>query len=1107
MHLSAISLVATLGALLLPMLPSASVEGARVLAPETGMPSFADPAVSPDHSEIAFASGGDIWTVPAVGGQARLLVSHAASESRPMYSPDGKRLAFVSTRTGNGDIYVLTFATGELRRLTFDDAPEQLDAWSRDGKWLYISSSSRDISGMLDINRVSVDGGTPMPVSADRYASEYWAAPSPTDAKTIAFTGKGIAAGQWWRKGHSHIDESEIWLLHDGDQRSYEKVIGGDERDEWPMWSGDGKTLYYVSDRSGAENIWAKPLGGQARAVTSFTNGRVLWPNMSYDGRTVVFERDFAIWSLDVASGKSAQVPITLRGASATSQPEHLSLTSQFQSLALSPDGKKVAFVAHGEIFAGSAKDNGDATRLTMTPGAEAHVAWSPDSRKIAYTAQRDGVWHLYLYDFGSGTETPLTHGTEDDIAPSWAPDGKSIVFLRGGKQVRLVDVGSKQDRLLATGLMGHMPFVGTDNVAWSPDGRWLAYRTATASQLSNIFIVPVGGCSGDACAARQVSFLPNVFGGSVVWSPDGTYLLFSSGQRTENGQVARVDLVPRTPKFREDRFRDLFRQDPTRTPPAEPRPASQPAPTTKRDSTARDDSSAKAAAAAKKKTPDPVFDDIRLRISLVPTGLDVNELSISPDGKWALLSAAAAGQQNLYVYSLDELSTEPAVARQLTSTPGFKSDAQWTPDSKEVYYLENGRIQTINVESRQARPLVLTAELDASFEREKREVFAEAWSYLNDNFFDPKFNGTDWNAVRAAYEPRIMGARSQDEMRRILNLMVGELNASHSGIGGPSFSPQTVTGRLGVRFDAAAYDRDGGLKVAEVLPLSPAALAKVTVGDYIMDVDGARIDAHTNIDSLLTYKINRRVTLALARDANGTGRREVVVRPVSLGTEKGVLYRAWVESRREYVDKVSGGRLGYVHMPDMGAGSLEQLFLDLDAQNRAKEGVVVDIRNNNGGFVNAYAIDVLARRGYMTMTYRDMKPAPARTVLGQRSLEAPTVLVTNMHSLSDAEDFTEGYRALKLGSVVGEPTAGWIIYTSGATLIDGTSVRLPFIRVQDHTGADMEMHPRPVDVLVERPIGESYTGKDSQLDAAVRELLRQLGRTAERSQVTPGNR
>ena len=191
---------------------------------------------------------------------------------------------------------------------------------------------------------------------------------------------------------------------------------------------------------------------------------------------------------------------------------------------------------------------------------------------------------------------------------------------------------------------------------------------------------------------------------------------------------------------------------------------------------------------------------------------------------------------------------------------------------------------------------------------------------------------------------------------------------------------------------------------------------------------------------------------------------------------------------------KISGGRLGYVHMFDMGSGSLSQLFVDLDTENHSREGVVVDVRNNNGGFVNAYAIDVLARRGYMIMTRRGFPAAPARTVLGQRSLEAPTILVTNQHSLSDAEDFTEGYRSLKLGKVVGEPTGGWIIYTSNVNLIDGTSLRLPFIKITSSDGKLMEMSPRPVDVPVVRPIGESYTGHDVQLETAVKELLKQIG-------------
>lgn len=219
-----------------------------------------------------------------------------------------------------------------------------------------------------------------------------------------------------------------------------------------------------------------------------------------------------------------------------------------------------------------------------------------------------------------------------------------------------------------------------------------------------------------------------------------------------------------------------------------------------------------------------------------------------------------------------------------------------------------------------------------------------------------------------------------------------------------------------------------------------------------------------------------------------------MAVRPVNATTEKGLLYRAWVEQRRAYVAKASGGRLGYVHMFDMSQNALNQLYVDLDAENMTRDGVVIDVRNNNGGFVNVYALDVLSRRPYLTMHGRDRPAVSARTQLGQRSLERPTVLVTNQHTLSDGEDFTEGYRTLKLGEVVGEPTGGWIVFTSGATLIDGTTVRLPSTRITGADGTDMEMHPRPVDVEVMRAMGESYRGTDSQLDAAVRQLLGQLG-------------
>jgi len=314
-----------------------------------GEPYLTEPAVCPTRPEIAFVSGGDIWMVPAKGGEAHLLVSHPADESRPLYSPDGAQLAFVSTRTGNGDIYVLTLASGALKRLTFDDGMDQLDGWSRDGKWLYFSSGTHDVNRKNDIYRVSAEGGTPLAVSADRFTNEFEAAPSP-DGTTIAFAARGISDQQWWRRGYSHLDESEIWLRKEGTPPSYERVVDLHGRNVWPMWAPDGRQIYFMSDRSGQQNIWTTNLGGKPRQVTKFTEGRVLWPSISYDGKSIVFEHDFKIWQLDTKSGEAYKVPITLVGSAAGPGVTHMAL-NQFTDLRLSPDGKKVAVIAHGHVL------------------------------------------------------------------------------------------------------------------------------------------------------------------------------------------------------------------------------------------------------------------------------------------------------------------------------------------------------------------------------------------------------------------------------------------------------------------------------------------------------------------------------------------------------------------------------------------------------------------------------------------------------------------------------------------------------------------------------------------------------------------------------------
>ncbi|MGY2733459.1 S41 family peptidase [Sphingomonas sp. UYP23] len=1049
-------------------------------------PAFAEPTLSPDGALIAFASGGDIWEVAANGGVARPLVTDAATEARPLYSPDGTMLAFTSTRGGNANIYLLDLTSGAVTRLTYAEAGEELDAWSPDGRYLYFASGVADVGRQADIFRIAVDGGTPMQVSRETYLAEFQAAPSP-DGSTLAVNTRGISAGQWWRNGTSHIDQTELWLKPVAEGGAYRRLLADGEKHAWPMWSRDGASLIYMSAKGGPENLWRMGVGAGAapEQLTHFTSGRVLYPSMAANGSAIVFERDFGVWRYDPATGQAAAVSITLRGAASTTPRRHEQLQS-FARMALSSDGQKVAVIGHGEVFATSAKDGGSAQRVTNTPGAEREVVWSPDSRRALVISERGLARWLVEYDVATGRETLLTR---QGIAssPSYAPDGKSAAYVLDDRELHVVTLAGGADRTLFTGAIATDERDGP-RPTWSPDGQYIAFPLTDPRSFVNVELVPAAGG-----AARPVSFLANGQMGGIAWSPDGTYILFDTAQRSEDSRIVRIDLLPHVPKFKEDKFSDLFK--PGKQPGTPDTPPDTPAPPTPKPLPVAARKGATPPPAPKVKPVSIVWEGLRARATILPLGLNADTPVISPDGKTLVFRAREKGRANLYSYNLDELADEPPVAQQLTQSDRPKGDFALAGDGKTLFYLDGGRVISTPLDSPKPKPIPVGAEMDVDFATEKQIVFDQAWSILDRKFFDAMFNGQDWKALRARFQPFIAGARTPDEERRIINLMIGELNASHSGIslspGAPGSARPNRVGDLGLRFDRAAYDAGRGLIVREVVRLGPAAIERIAPGDRIVSVGGVAIGAHGNIDALLENSVGRRVALGVA---GATGQRSVVVRPISVGAAAGLAYRQWVDDRRALVDRLSGGKLGYVHIADMSSESLDQLYLDLDAENQRRQGVVVDIRNNNGGFINGYAIDVFARANYLTMTPRGLFPLPGRQALGQRALGKPTVLVTNESSLSDAEDFTEGYRALGLGKVVGQPTAGWIIFTGGEPLIDGSSVRTPSTRIQDGRGQDMEMHPRPVDVTVVRPLGEG-PGTDAQLSAAVDVLLAQVGK------------
>lgn len=1068
---SALTLALVLAlALTLAPAPYAPAPFAAAPLAAQGAPSLYEPGISPDGQEIAFVSGGDIWTVPVAGGAARLLVAHSAREAWPLYSPDGSTLAFVSNRNGGGDIFLMDLASGEVRRLTHDSGSEQLTGWSADSRWVYFTSSGEDVSGMTDVFRVRAAGGTPMAVAADRYEGEFFAAPSPAEPGLLAIATRGrMAHSQWWRNGHSHIDEAEIWTVREATSSSraptYTKISEGG-KNLWPMWSRDGATLYFMSDRSGTENLWSVAReGGEARQLTRFQDGRLLWPSISADGRTIAFERDFGIWTLDLQSGAARELDIRLMGAVEGPTPEVQEESSGWGGIAVAPDNEKWAFTAGGEVWATTMEGDVPATRVTRTAADEGDLVWAPDSRQLLYTSWRSGTPKVYAYDFAAGTERQVTTGAGRDDLGEFSPDGRYLAFSRmvdEERELRVLDWASGAERRLAVDVSG--------GFTWSPDSRWVAYGAET-DEFTNVMVVPAEGGT-----PRQVSFVANSNLGALDWSAKGDYLVFRTGHRTESNRLVKVDMVPLPPTFDEDAFRNLFNEPEKEEEEEE----------TEEERTERPDSAAEAV-----DTPERiriVFEGIRRRGDFVNTSFSVGQVLLSPDGESGVLTGDGA---------LHRLTFGPNGDVDVERMEVNGNPVAYNENGRQLYVSQGGQLRVVNMPGGQTRTVSTSIEWTEDFDATKLAAFEQGWGEMRDGFYDANYHGADWQAVRARFRPQIEGARTRAEFSRLMNLMLGELNGSHLGHSGRTGPPQggdgASTGKLGLRFDRLAYENDGRFLVTEVLELGPAHVAgEIAAGDEIVAVDGTPLDAGTDLHLLLKDKPGKKVVLGVR--TGGAAARQVEVMATSGGAEGQLIYRNWVESRRAYVDRVSGGRLGYVHIASMSQGALDQLVFDLDQENHAREGVVIDVRNNNGGFVNVYALDILTRTNYFTMQGRASSiRAPSRVQLGQRALLAPTVLVTNQHTLSDGEDFTEGYRELGLGTVVGEPTSGWIIYTGSRGLVDGTSIRMPGTFIRDNRGQNMELNPRPVDVEVERPAGEWYQGRDSQLDRAVAVLLGQI--------------
>ncbi|MDA0747471.1 MAG: S41 family peptidase, partial [bacterium] len=991
------------------------------------VPHLHSPALSPDGGRLFFVYSGDIWSVSAGGGEAYQITSHVGYDRAPRFSPDGRQVVFESNRTGNGDLYVLDLESGDVRRLTHFGGGDALGDWSPDGAWLYFSSRRDGLSG--GIFKVPVQGGTPIEVVCDPREAHSQPVLSP-DGKTLALVNDGTPL---WRKGPHPALASSIWTVSEAaGSTDYRRVTTYAGRNNNPMWAPDGKTIYFISDEGGTENIWAVgDDGSQRRPLTQFEEGRCLRASVSRDGRRIAFDRVGEIWLLDLESGEAGPVEIRVRADQKINPKTHRTFTNGLDEFSLSGDGKKVLFGVHGELFAAPSKGEEvyDAIRVTESSFREFMADWRPDSRAAVYLSDRFGNYELFEYDFVERAERQLTEDPEvQKYLPRYSPDGKWIAYLHGREEIRLIERETGTVRpfihnALFTGVASSVSF------AWAPDSQWIVFVARDQNFFNNLYVQRL-----DETEARQITFLSQVGTGAPLWSPNGKFIVFTTQQYRTQGQLARVDLTPVLPVFKEDEFEKLFEDeedeleegtpgDPEEQEEDEDEPQDAGASEVVNGGEDAEEKGVK----QEGESIEIVFEGIKRRLQLLtPLEMNAAALAICPDGKALVFRSAVTGRDNLWHLLLEDAKqSEPP--RQLTDTRGEKGRVCFTKDGKKIFYMDGGEIVGRDFPGGKTKKLRVRAELDVDFHVEKRQIFQEAWTLIRDHFYDPNFHGVNWEAVRDRYMPLAAGVQVQDDLLDILNLVVGELNGSHLGAGRSGAGVHD--GYLGLTFGRVAQEA-GRFEVVGVLPDGPCDVIAqpVVAGEVLTAIDGQMLNGGINFWERLQHKVGKKVRLTLELPGGET--READVRPVGAGAISDLAYRNWVYGNAAYVDRVSGGRLGYVHIRAMGLEDLHQFLIDLDTEAHSREGVLVDVRYNGGGHIATFILDVLAKRDFVRSSYRGKITTSSANLSGDRILNKPTVLLTNEHSGSNAEMFSEGYRRLGLGKVVGTPTMGAVIWT-----------------------------------------------------------------------------
>ncbi|GBD94867.1 hypothetical protein BMS3Abin05_02483 [bacterium BMS3Abin05] len=1010
------------------------------------------PAPSPDGKTVAFSYRGDIWTVPVSGGRATRLTVHEAYEKTPLWSPDGRRIAFASNRNGNFDIFVMPAEGGVSRQVTYFSNNDNLTGWTPDGTALIFSSRRNFYYHRLPVEyRISLKGGTPMPLMED-YADQGKISP---DGRWLAFV---RGRDNWWRKHYRGSGNYDIWL-YNFKTGAYRRLTDFDGDDKNPMWTPDSKTLYFNSEKDGTFNLWKMALDGSGKTeITHFKDDGVRFPQIARNGSVIAFEQRGNIFIYNLINPAENVLKIYAPSGLKTNPIVRRKFTKRATEILSSPNRKEIAFVVRGEIFVVKAK-GGRAKAVTNNPARDFDINWSPSGDTLVFVSDRKGNQDIYLA-FSADTAQKklsktlriklkrLTTAKEQDYRPKFSPDGKKIAYVHGNGDLYVMDANGRHAKRILKGW-------DAPHFNWSPDSKWLAFSRSDNEFNYDVFIMPADGSQPPVNISQHPD---NDI--DPVWSQDGRKLAFVSKRVANTYDVWFV--------FLQKKDNDKTKED-----------------------WAEEEEAAKSEKKKEKGTPVVKIDfkNIYRRLRRV-TFLPGNEMNvvISPDNQTFVFSTNSAGKKDLWSVKWDG-----SKLNQLTKSGVNPSQIQFSKDGKIIYFLAGGgTFKRISPSGTNLKSIPFRATVTIDHKAERVEKFNEAWAAMEYRFYNPDHNGVNWNQMIQKYRPLAESVTSIEDFNDVIRLMLGELNASHLGIYPPAPENPTRSGMLGLFYEPNPSGK--GLKIKLVIPNGPCDKKEVHLkkGDIVLSVDGIPIEKHVNLYRLLNNKIGEKVILSV-KPVSGSVR-EAVVEPISYGRFMNLEYNRWVEEKRQRVHKLSRNRLGYIHVRGMSEPSLERFEMLLYAEGHGKDGLIIDVRDNGGGYTADYMLAMLEIKNHAYTIPRDGGKGYPQ---GRRPLYAwtkPFVVMINQYSYSNAEIFPHAVKTLKLGKLVGAPTNGSVISTGGMYLIDGSLFRIPFRGWYTlPNGVNMELHGAKPDVLVWDKPGDTDKQIDRQLETAVKVLSKEV--------------